>query len=61
MTIPINDFVTRLQAFPPSAFDRTEEIRAFLQESPVDQKPGALSDLEPAALYPQPDRQDHAL
>src|SRR5882724_9399089 len=32
----LDDFVTRLQAFPPSAFDRTEELRAFLQEAPVD-------------------------
>ena len=38
MRVPIDDFVTRLQAFPPSAFDQTEEIRAFLQEAPVDQE-----------------------
>ena len=34
--VKLDDFVTRLQAFPPSAFDRTEEIQAFLQEAPVD-------------------------
>ena len=38
MRVSINDFVTRLQAFSPSAFDHTEEIRAFLQEAPVDQE-----------------------
>jgi len=34
--VKLDDFVTRLQAFPPSAFDGTEELRAFLQEAPVD-------------------------
>src|SRR6266481_1218477 len=34
--VKLDDFVTRLQAFPPTVFDRTEEIRAFLQEAPVD-------------------------
>src|SRR3989442_10095952 len=34
--VKLDDFVTRLKAFPPSLFDRTEEIRAFLQEAPVD-------------------------
>jgi cysteine dioxygenase len=38
MRIPITDFVTRLQSFPSSAFDGIDEIRAFLQEKPVDQE-----------------------
>ena len=36
MRIPIDDFVTKLRAFPVAAFDGTEEIRSFLAESPVD-------------------------
>ena len=34
--IPIRDFVAKLRTFPRAAFDRTEEIRAFLAEMPVD-------------------------
>jgi cysteine dioxygenase len=33
--LPIQDFVARLRKFPESAFDETEQIRKFLQESPV--------------------------
>jgi cysteine dioxygenase len=37
MRVSIDEFVVRLRAFPASAFDQTEQIRAFLQESPVDE------------------------
>jgi cysteine dioxygenase len=37
MRVSIDEFVVRLRAFPASAFDETEQIRAFLQESPVDE------------------------
>jgi cysteine dioxygenase len=36
MRIPIDDFVTKLRAFPTAAFDETEEIRSFLASMPVD-------------------------
>jgi cysteine dioxygenase len=39
--IPIQDFVAQLRNFPEPAFDRTEELRKFLQEAPVD--PDSLS------------------
>ncbi len=32
----IEDFVAQLRKFPESAFDQTEQIRAFLQQTPVD-------------------------
>jgi len=38
MRVSINDFITELRAFPPSAFDRIEEIWSFLQEAPVDRE-----------------------
>jgi len=34
--LPNQDFVTQLRAFPELAFDQTEQLRAFLQASPVD-------------------------
>jgi cysteine dioxygenase len=34
--VPIQDFVTQLRAFPEPTFDQTEQLRAFLQASPVD-------------------------
>src|SRR3979490_3515923 len=37
MRVSIDDFVVRLRTFPAPAFDQTEQIRAFLQESPVDE------------------------
>ena len=37
MRVLIDEFVIRLRAFPAPAFDNTEQIRAFLQESPVDE------------------------
>jgi cysteine dioxygenase len=33
--IPIHDFVAELRKFPDAAFDQTEELRKFLQDSPV--------------------------
>ena len=33
--IPIHDFVAQLRKFRQSAFDQTEEIRRYLQETPV--------------------------
>ena len=36
--VQLDDFVTRLRAFPPSAFDEIDEIRAFLQDAPVDRE-----------------------
>jgi predicted metal-dependent enzyme (double-stranded beta helix superfamily) len=51
MRIPIADFVAKLQAFPSSAFEETEEIRSFLAAMPV----------EPASLdaYLRWDRQHY--
>lgn len=37
MRVSINDFVARLREFPPSAFDQTEAIHAFLHANPVDE------------------------
>ena len=37
MRLSIDDFVLQLRAFPASAFDLTEPIRAFLQTTPVDE------------------------
>ena len=34
--VPIHDFVTQLRTFPEPAFDQTEQLRKFLQDSPVD-------------------------
>lgn len=34
--VAIDDFVAQLRKFPESAFDRTEEILAFLRNTPVD-------------------------
>jgi cysteine dioxygenase len=36
MLVSIDEFVLKLRTFPSSAFSQTEEIRAFLQEAPVD-------------------------
>jgi len=36
MRVPIDQFVKKLRAFPAAAFGQTEQIRAFLQEGPVD-------------------------
>jgi cysteine dioxygenase len=33
--IPIEHFVTELRKFPASAFDRTEQLRQFLQSNPL--------------------------
>ncbi len=33
--ITIQDFVTQLRTFPESAFDRVEQLRQFLQDTPV--------------------------
>ena len=33
--IPIHDFVAQLRKFPESAFDQTEQLRKFLQHTPV--------------------------
>src|SRR5712672_4670093 len=41
MPLSIDQFVLQLRAFPASAFDHTETIRAFLQQTPVDE--GSLS------------------
>jgi cysteine dioxygenase len=38
---PIHDFVAELRKFPEAAFDQTEQVRRFLQETPVD--PGSLA------------------
>src|SRR5947208_7721359 len=38
MRLSINEFVVRLRKFPSSAFDHTETIRAFLQQTPVDEE-----------------------
>jgi cysteine dioxygenase len=32
---PIQDFVTQLRKFPESAFDETEQVRKFLQDTPL--------------------------
>lgn len=37
MRISIDELVMRLRAFPARAFEETEEIRAFLQEMPVEE------------------------
>jgi cysteine dioxygenase len=34
--IPIQDFVTQLRKFPEPAFDQTEQIRKFLEDTPLD-------------------------
>jgi len=34
--IPIQNFVTELRKFPEAAFDQTEQIRQFLQQTPLD-------------------------
>ena len=34
--VPIHDFVIQLRKFPQPAFDETEQLRRFLQDSPVD-------------------------
>ena len=39
--IPIQDFVAELRKFPEPAFDHTEQLRSFLQDSPV--HPDSLS------------------
>jgi cysteine dioxygenase len=36
--IPIDDFVAELRKFPEAAFGQTEQLRRFLQETPVDSK-----------------------
>ncbi|HEV3306891.1 MAG TPA: cysteine dioxygenase family protein [Candidatus Sulfotelmatobacter sp.] len=33
--VSIHDFISELRKFPESAFDRTEQLRAFLQENPI--------------------------
>ncbi|MGB9361749.1 MAG: hypothetical protein WCA99_09115, partial [Candidatus Sulfotelmatobacter sp.] len=33
--IPIHNFVAELRKFPESAFDQPEQLRKFLQETPV--------------------------
>jgi len=40
--VSIQDFVAQLRRFPQSAFDQTEQLRAFLRDNPVD----------PASLQP---------
>jgi cysteine dioxygenase len=35
--VPIDEFVRRLREFPASAFDQTEQIDAFLKQTPVDE------------------------
>lgn len=37
MRFPIDEFVMRLRGFPASAFEQTEEIRALLQQMPVEE------------------------
>src|SRR6266550_398209 len=37
MRISLDQFVARLREFPAPAFNQTEQIRAFLQASPVDE------------------------
>lgn len=34
--LPIQEFVADLRKFPAAAFDHTEQLRAFLQENPID-------------------------
>jgi len=34
--VPIHDFVAQLRKFPEPAFDRTDQLRRFLQDAPVD-------------------------
>jgi len=41
MTTAIHDFVTELRKFPEATFDQTEQLRKFLQDSPVN--PDSLS------------------
>jgi cysteine dioxygenase len=36
--VPIDDFVAELRKFPEAAFDQTEQLRRFLQETPVDSR-----------------------
>jgi cysteine dioxygenase len=36
--VPIDDFVAELRKFPEAAFDQTERLRRFLQQTPVDSK-----------------------
>ena len=38
---PIKDFLTQLRRFPEAAFDQTEQLRQFLQDTPV--HPGSLA------------------
>jgi cysteine dioxygenase len=33
--VSIHDFISELRKFPESVFDRTEQLRAFLQENPI--------------------------
>jgi cysteine dioxygenase len=40
-TIPIQDFVARLRKFPAAAFDQTEQLRRFLEDTPL--TPDSLS------------------
>ena len=35
--VTIDEFVRKLREFPPSAFDQTEQIQQFLQQTPVDE------------------------
>jgi cysteine dioxygenase len=37
MRVSISEFVSKLRQFPSSAFDETETIRDFLQQTPVDE------------------------
>src|ERR1039458_7761558 len=39
--VPVHDFVAELRKFPDAAFDHTEQVRKFLQETPVN--PDSLS------------------
>jgi cysteine dioxygenase len=40
--IPIQEFVTELRKFPEPAFDKTEQLRQFLQDNPI--HPDSLAD-----------------
>jgi cysteine dioxygenase len=33
---PVKDFITQLRKFPEATFDETEQLRKFLQDTPVD-------------------------
>ena len=48
---PIDELVRKLRAFPPSAFDKTEEIRSLLAKMPVEE-----ASLEPYLIW---DRQHY--